>query len=89
MQVSNTLKHILPSRRHGCLHSDKFCSASVSLADEELAEKKKVRVRSTWQCAAAALVGLIVLCHELSALSGILPVSEYHPVSVGQTAVCI
>ena len=28
MQVSNTLKHILPSRRHGCLQSDEFCSRS-------------------------------------------------------------
>lgn len=60
MQVSNTLKRTLPPRaRGGCLQIG--AQLNLSLADEDLAEKKKLRVWNAWQWGAPAFVALIVL----------------------------
>lgn len=55
MQVSNTLKRTLPPRaRGGCLQIG--AQLNLSLADEDLAEKKKLRVWNAWQWGAPAFV---------------------------------
>ena len=53
-------RHILPPRAPGgCLQSG--FQLDLSLADEELVEKQKLRVWSTWQWGVGLLVVVIIL----------------------------
>lgn len=62
MQVSNTLKRTLPPRaRGGCLQIG--AQLNLSLADEDLAEKKKLRGLECMAMGSSRFCGFDCACH--------------------------